>query len=51
MILHCAMRPADDTTAEAHTWDIDTPDYDAGLLEARASVPEGWQLLHVQVDR
>ena len=50
--MRCASRPANDTTAEAEHFDIDLADHDgdwdAALLSARASVPEGWKLLHVQ---
>lgn len=40
----------DDTRAEAHVFDLDDHDgdRDAALLSARASVSEGWLLLHIQ---
>lgn len=49
--MHAASRPRDDSTAEAHTWDLEGDDYDQLLAEAKASVPDGWVLLHVRVDR
>lgn len=48
MILHAAMRPADDTAAEPHRWSVEAETYDQALEEARLAVPEGWVLLHVQ---
>ncbi len=48
MKIHAASRPADDTTAEAHRWTVETDDYEAGLAEVRMAVPDGWVLLHVQ---
>lgn len=49
--IHAASRPADDTTAEAHRWTVETDDYEAGMAEVRMAIPEGWVLLHVTVDR
>lgn len=49
--IHAAARPADDTTAEPHRWTVECDDYDAGYAEAQAAVPDGWKLIHVQVDR
>ena len=49
--IYAASRPTNDTTAEAHTWTVETDDYNTGLDEIRAAVPEGFQLLSLQVDR
>lgn len=49
--MHAASRPADDPRAEPHRWTIEAADYDAAYAEAHASLPEGWILQHVQVDR
>ena len=49
--MHAAMRPAGDTTAEAHRWTIEADDYDMAYDEATSTVPEGWVLLHLQVDQ
>ncbi|WP_193613176.1 hypothetical protein [Nocardioides lijunqiniae] len=51
MQLHASARPADDQTAEPHRWTVTADTYDDALTEAKASVPEGWILQHVQVDR
>lgn len=49
--LHATSRPIDDPDAEPHRWTVEAPDYTAAYAEARAAVPDGWLLLHVQVDR
>jgi hypothetical protein len=49
--IHAGRRPKDDTTAEAVHWTVETDDYDAGMAEVRAAVPEGWVLLSVRVER
>lgn len=46
-----AMRPAEDTTADAHRWDVTAETLDNAMTEARTTVPDGWVLLHVQVHR
>lgn len=51
MQIHAARRLKDDTTAEAVHWTVEADDYEAGMERVRAEVPEGWVLLHVQVDR
>ena len=51
MQIHAARRLKDDTTAEAVHWTFETDNYETGMAEVRAAVPEGWVLLHVQVDR
>jgi hypothetical protein len=51
--LRAASRPANDTTAEPHDFEVDLDDhggdYDEALASARASVPEGWVLLSVSL--
>lgn len=49
--LHAASRPHGDTLAEAHEWVLEGEDYDALVAQARGSVPEGWDLLYLHVDR
>lgn len=49
--MHASSRPANDTTAQPHTWTVEAADYDTAYAEARAAVPDGWVLLSVQVDR
>lgn len=53
MKLHCASRPANDTSAEAHRFVIDLDDHGgdhgAALDAARQSVPEDWVLLHTRL--
>lgn len=51
MKIHAASRPHGDTTADPHRWTIEADTYDAAYAEALAAVPEGWDLLSVQVDR
>lgn len=51
MQLHASARPRDDYTAEPHRFTVEADTYDAALAQAQASVPEGWILQHVQVDR
>lgn len=51
MKIRAASRPKNDTTAEAHRWTIEADDYDTGLAEVKAAVPEGRVLLWVNVDR
>lgn len=51
MQIHATSRPADDTTATPHEWTIETDDYDQGMTEVRAAVPDGWVLLGVRVER
>lgn len=48
MILLARSRPHGDTLADAHEWTVEATDYDAALTEAKASVPEGWNLISVQ---
>ncbi|MCR1785284.1 hypothetical protein KVF89_22280 [Nocardioides carbamazepini] len=55
MIIHAGRRPR---TPHDHTgdreiveWPVETDDYEAGMVEVRAAVPEGWVLLSVRVDR
>lgn len=47
VILHAASRPADDTIAEPHRFDVEAATYEDALAQARASVPDGWVLLYV----
>jgi hypothetical protein len=49
--IHAASRPHNDSTADAHRWSVEGDDYDALLAEVRAAVPDGWDLLSVQVER
>lgn len=49
--VHAASRPVDDYDAEPHRWSVEADDYDAAMAQVHASVPEGWRLLHVRVDR
>ena len=50
--LRCASRPTNNTLGGAHHFDVDLADhagdYEQAPAAARASVPEGWVLLHVQ---
>lgn len=48
MILHAASRPANDTTAEPHRWQVEGDDYDALMVEIKEAVPDGWKLLSVR---
>lgn len=41
-------RPHGDTLADAHEWTVEASDYGAALAEAKAAVPEGWDLISVQ---
>lgn len=51
MKIHAASRPHNDTTADPHYWAVGGDDYDQLLTEIRAAVPDGWDLLSVQVER
>lgn len=51
VLIHAAHRPKDDTTAEAVHWTVETDDYDAGMEQIKAAVPEGHVLLGVRVER
>ncbi|UIU47047.1 hypothetical protein [Microcystis phage MinS1] len=50
MILHAARRPHGDTTAETFEWTVDAPTYAEALEQARADVPDGWDLLHIRTE-
>ncbi|CAB4733144.1 MAG: hypothetical protein F2667_14190 [Actinobacteria bacterium] len=48
MQIHATARALDDQTTEhPHRWTVDAPDYNTGMTEVRAGVPDGWILLHV----
>lgn len=49
--IHATSRPGDDVSAEPHHWTVETDDYEQGITEVVASVPEGWKLLGVRVER
>lgn len=51
MQIHASSRPAGDTRAESHEWTVETDDYDQGMTEVRAAVPDGWVLIGVRVER
>jgi hypothetical protein len=51
MKIHAASRPRDDQTADPHRFTVECTDYAAGVAEAEASLPEGWILTNLQVDR
>ena len=51
MKIHASSRPGDDVSAEPHRWSVETDDYEVGMVEVLGAIPEGWQLLHVQVER
>lgn len=51
MKIHATSRPGNDVSAEPHLWTVETDDYEQGLAEVVASVPEGWKLLGVRVER
>ncbi|WP_418060823.1 hypothetical protein [Pimelobacter simplex] len=51
MLIHAAHRPQGDTTAEAVRWTIETDDYEAGMAQVKAAVPQGHVLLGVRVER
>lgn len=46
-----ASRPRDDIDAEPHRFTVDCTDYTDGVAQAEDSIPEGWILTHIQVDR
>ena len=48
MKLLARSRPHGDTAADAHEHVVEADTYDAAVAEARASVPDGWDLLSVQ---
>lgn len=50
MKLHAARRPHGDTTTEPTEWTVEAPTYAAALEQARADVPDGWDLLHVRTE-
>lgn len=47
--IHAARRKTGDTNAEATHWTVENDNYDAGIAEVHAAVPEG--LLSVRLDR
>lgn len=49
MKLRARSRPHGETDAEAHEWVVEADTYEQGRDEARLAVPEGWDLLSVQV--
>lgn len=49
--LHASSRPRDDVDADPHRWTVEAADYDSAYAEAVAALPDGWILLHVQVER
>jgi hypothetical protein len=49
--LRARSRPHGETDAEAHEWDVEADTYELAREEARLAVPEGWDLLSVQVER
>lgn len=51
VLIHAAHRPQGDTTADAVHWTIETDDYDQGMEQVKAAVPEGHVLLGVRVER
>lgn len=46
-----ASRLHTDTAAEPHRWTTEGDDYGQLLVEVPAAVPEGWDLLSVQLER
>ncbi|WP_418061716.1 hypothetical protein [Pimelobacter simplex] len=51
MQIRIAHRLKTDDTAEPTITSLDAEDYDAGLAELRAALPEGHVLLWIDVDR
>lgn len=51
MQIHASRRKTGDLDAEPFRWTVENDDYDAGMAEVRAAVPEGETLLSVRVDR
>lgn len=51
MILRAAIRLHGDTATDPHPLVIPCTDYASGMVEVRASTPEGWDVLHVIIDR
>lgn len=50
MILHARSRPHGDTDAEPHAFTVEADTYPEALAQAKASVPDGWDLLSVHID-
>lgn len=46
--LQCSSRPRVDQDAEPHRFEAQGDTYDQAFAAARASVPDGWLLLHVR---
>lgn len=51
MLIHAAHRPKDDTTADAVHWTVEADDYNQGMTDVKAAVPEGHVLLGVRIER
>lgn len=48
MKLLARSRPHNDTAADTHEWVVEADTYEEARDEARAAVPDGWDLLNVQ---